>query len=78
MELYAVYNYQDRDKPEHHDGPVQVLKYTDTEELAEIWVEKLNADGLCFVNLNHPLKAANYLNSALQAQLPFDNMAPIA
>lgn len=68
MELYAVFNYKD-------DSPVEVLRYAETEELAETWAKKLNADGLALVRLDHPLKAANYLNSALQAELPFDNMA---
>ena len=70
MELYAVFNYKD-------DSPVEVLRYAETEERAESWVEELSADGLVLVNLDHPLKAANYLNSALQAQLPWNNMAPI-
>ena len=70
MELYAVFNYKD-------DSPVEVLRYAETEERAESWVEELSADGIALVRVDHPLKAANYLNSALQAELPFDNMAPI-
>lgn len=70
MELYAVFNYK-------NNQPVEVLQYADTEELAESWVKDLNADGVALVNLDHPLKAANYLNSALKAELPFDNKSPL-
>ena len=87
MELYAVYRHNAPDDSSDFDGPVEVIRYFLSEEDADAeavyydtfknrlpFLKDDDVIGMVIVRLDNPLKAANYLNCALESQIPFNNM----
>ena len=87
MELYAVYRHDAPNDWGDFDGPVEVIRYFHREEDADVqagyydtfknrlpFLKDDDVIGMVVVRLDNPLKAANYLNCALESQIPFNSM----